>query len=130
MKSTRILTALLLGTALCATSAFAAGKSDKAKVQVNENVTVNGSELPKGSYTVMWEGSGQSMEVKFLKGKNVVATVPAHLVKLSSVTSDDQIVVLRDGGSASLTEVQPAGKDFALAIGGDSAQTAADASVK
>ena len=124
MKSARILTALLLGTVLFAGSAFAA---DKAKIKVNENLTVNGNALPKGDYTVMWDGSGQSMEVKFLKGKNVVATAPAHQVQLPSASDNDQIVVRRDGDSASLTEVQPGGKKFALAIGGDSAQTAADA---
>ena len=45
---------------------------------------VNGKQLGAGDYTVKWDGNGPNVEVNILQGKNVVATVPAHMVDLES----------------------------------------------
>jgi hypothetical protein len=50
----------------------------RRKRDTRKALTVNGSPLPAGKYTVTWEGRGPGVELKFLKGKNVVATVPAQ----------------------------------------------------
>jgi len=108
---------------LMAATAFAA---EKVTVETREALTVNGNQLPVGKYTVTWDGSGPSVELKFLKGKNVVATVPAQVVNLKTVTSPGGIVTKRDNNNVSLTQIQPNGKKYALTIGDESVQTAAE----
>jgi len=108
---------------LMAATAFAA---EKVTVETREALTVNGNQLPVGKYTVTWDGSGPSVELKFLKGKNVVATVPAQVVNLKTVTSPGGIVTKRDNNNVSLTQIQPSGKKYALTIGDESVQTAAE----
>jgi hypothetical protein len=123
-------TTLLLGTVLFTASAFAADKGDKETVEIRNPVMLNGSQLAAGKYTVTWEGNGPSVELKFMKGKGVAATVPAHFVNLSTATYPGLIVTKHDNDSLVLTEIMPSGKKYALAIGNDSVQTAADTSTK
>ena len=85
MSVSKISKGLLLGMALLlATSGFAA---NKGTLQVNDPVTVNGKQLGAGEYTVKWDGAGPNVELNILRGKNVVATVPARTaaVTISSV---------------------------------------------
>src|SRR5207237_2599873 len=80
MKLSVISKGLLLGMALLlATSAFA---SNKGSMNVQENLTVSGKRLSAGDYQLQWEGSGPNVEVNILRGKKVVATVPARLVDI------------------------------------------------
>jgi len=127
MKSRKIYSSLLLGAALLvAANAFAA---EKETVETHEAMTVNGTSLPAGKYTVTWEGSGPSVELAFHKGKNVVATVPAHVVNMKAAGSAG-FVINRDKGSVELTQIRPEGKKYVLTIGGESVQTAAQNSSK
>ena len=78
MSVSKISKGLLLGLALLlATSGFAA---NKGSLQVDDPVTVNGKPLAAGEYTVKWDGAGPNVEVNIMKGKNVVATVPARML--------------------------------------------------
>jgi len=122
MKTSNMLKGLVLGLAvLMATSAFAA--SNKGTLQVSDTVTVSGKQLAPGDYKVTWEGTGPNVEVKITKGKDVVATVPAHLVDLSRASNDNSAVVNNNSdGSRSLSEIRFSGKKFALAIGGETAK--------
>jgi hypothetical protein len=123
MKTGKLYTSLMLGAAmLFSASAFAA---EKEKLETDRAMTVNGSPLPAGSYTVTWEGSGPSVEVKFFKGKNVVATAPAQVVNQKTASAGG-IVTRKDNDSVALTQIRPEGKKYVLTIGGDSVQTAAD----
>ncbi len=80
MSVSKISKGLLLGLALLlATSGFAA---NKGSLQVNDPVTINGKQLASGTYSVTWDGAGPNVELNILKGKNVVATVPAHMLDL------------------------------------------------
>ncbi len=111
---------LLLGLALTlATSAFAA---NKGSVQFNDPVTVNGKQVAAGEYNLTWDGSGPNVELNILKGKNVVATVPARMVDLDRAAATNSIVTVSDGGQKSLTEIRFSGKKFALAVGSESAK--------
>ena len=84
MSVSKISKGLLLGLALLlATSVFAA---NKGSLQVSDPVTVNGKQLGAGDYTVKWEGAGPNVELNILRGKNVVATVPARMVDLDHVS--------------------------------------------
>jgi hypothetical protein len=120
MKASRMYKGLLLGLALLlATSAFAA---NKGSLKVNDPVTINGKQLAAGEYKVSWDGSGPSVELHIMQGKNVVATVPAKMVDLPRAASDDGAVVNTNGdGSRTLSQIRFSGKKYALAIGGDTA---------
>ena len=123
MKVSRISKGLLLGLALLlATSAFAA---NKGSVAVTDPVTVAGKQLAVGNYKLTWDGSGSSVQLNIMQGKNVVATVPARVVELNNAASSDSAVVSSSGdGSKSLSEIRFSGKKYALAIGEESASAA------
>ena len=112
---------LLLGLALLlATSGFAA---NKGSMQVNDPVTVNGTQLTPGEYEVKWNGAGPNVEVSIMRGKNVVATVPARVVDLNQSPERDSLVtVVNDNGHKSLNEIRFAGKTRGLAINAESAK--------
>ncbi len=116
MKALRISKGLLLGLALLlATSAFA---SNKGSLAVTDNCTVAGKQLAKGDYKVSWEGNGPDVQLNIMQGKSVVATVPAHIMELSSSPQNDSAVVSHSSdGTKSLSEIRFAGKKYALAIG-------------
>lgn len=111
---------------LVSATAFA---GEKETVETQKAMTVNGSPLPAGKYTVSWEGNGPSVELKFTKGKNVVATVPAQVLSQKTVVSSG-IVTKQENGSVVLTQIRPEGKKYILSIGGDVVQAAAENSVK
>jgi HAMP domain-containing protein len=119
MKRSVICKSLLLGAALLlATSAFAA---NEGLLQVAEPVSVSGQNLAAGDYHIRWEGKGPNVELSILQGKKVVATVPARKVDLHSPAFERDAVVIRknDDGSRSLSEIQIAGKKYALALGAE-----------
>ncbi len=87
MTFAKVSKSLVLGLALLmASSAFA---SSKANLELINAVTVNGTTLKPGDYKVQWEGSGPNVELSILKGKDVVAKVPAHVVELQTPSSND-----------------------------------------
>ncbi len=115
MKAT-ISKAIILGMAmLLATAAFAA--SNKGPLQLTTQVNVAGKQLNPGDYIVKWDGSGSAVQVSILKGKNVVATIPAQVVDLPSASAYDSAVVTNDGGSRNLQQIRFSGKKFALQVG-------------
>jgi len=122
MKAGNISKGLLLGlTLLLATSLFAAGDSNKGSLETLSAVTVNGTNLPAGDYSVKWEGTGSNVQLNILKGKKVVATTPAHLVDLGHPATTDSAVVRSDGnGIRMLSQVRFGGKKYALQIGEES----------
>ncbi|PYX94612.1 MAG: hypothetical protein DMG71_11975 [Acidobacteria bacterium] len=125
MKLSTISKGLLLGLALVlATSAFA---GDKGVFQIQGPTVVSGQSLPAGEYQAKWRGSGSNVELSILKGKKVVATVPAHMLELKDSSSQDSAVVRKnDDGSRSLSELRFAGKKYALALGTEAAKADSD----
>ena len=125
MKLSNITKSLTLGVAvLLASSAFAG--TNKTTLQVQEATTISGTKLAPGEYKVQWEGNGPNVEMSILKGKNVVAKVPARVVELPSAAPSDAAVVRRnDDGSRSLSEIRMSGKKYALAVGEEAAKAEA-----
>ena len=121
MSVSKISKGLLLGLALLlATSVFAA---NKGSLQVTDPVTVNGKPLPAGEYTVKWDGAGPNVELNILRGKNVVATVPARMVDLEQTPDRDSVMTNVNGdGHKSLNEIRFSGKKYAFAINAESAK--------
>jgi hypothetical protein len=116
MKFATFSKSLVLGLALLlASSAFA---GTKANLQLSNPVTLNGTTLKAGDYKVQWDGSGPNVEVSILKGKNVVAKVPAHVVELPTAAASDAAVTRKtDGGLNTLAGLRFEGKKFALELG-------------
>jgi len=111
LKNFLLVTALLL-----AVNAFA---SNKGSFQISHSVTISGTQLAPGSYAVKWEGNGPDVQVSILKGRNVVATVPAHIVNLNSAAANDSAVITNNSdGSSSLAQLRFGGKKFALDLNG------------
>jgi ABC-type phosphate/phosphonate transport system substrate-binding protein len=121
MKTSNMLKGLVLGLALLLTTgAFAA---NKGSLQVSDTVNVSGKQLAPGEYKLAWDGTGQNVELKIMKGKDVVATVPAHIVEMNVPAYYSSAVVNNNSdGSKSLSEIRFAGKKFALALGGETAK--------
>jgi hypothetical protein len=116
MKFATVSKSLLMGSALLlASSAFAA---NKASMQVQSAVIINGATLKPGDYTVEWNGSGSNVELSITQGKKVLAKVPAHVVDLETASNNNATVIRRnDDGTNSLTGVRFGGKKFALEVG-------------
>ena len=122
MSVSKISKGLLLGLALLlATSVFAA--NNKGSMQVTDSVTVNGKQLPAGEYTIKWDGAGPNVELNILRGKNVVATVPARMVDLEQSPNRDSVITnVNSDGRKSLNEIRFSGKKYAFAINAESAK--------
>jgi hypothetical protein len=116
MKFATVSKSLVMGLALLlASSAFAA---TKANLQLNNPVTVNGTNLKPGDYKLQWEGSGPNVELSIVQGKNVVTKVPAHLVQLETPAANDAAVTRSNSsGPNSLAGIRFQGKKFALELG-------------
>ncbi|HEV2730360.1 MAG TPA: hypothetical protein VGV15_10040 [Terriglobales bacterium] len=123
MKLSKISKSVLPGLALLlATGAFAANKANKGSFEVSEPVTVSGHQLAPGQYKLRWEGTGPDVEAMILSEGKLVETVPAHLIVLSQSERNNAIVSRKnDDGSRSLTQIDFAGKKYALAFGDESA---------
>ena len=115
MKFATVSKSLVMGLALfLASSAFAA---TKASLQLSNPVLVNGTTLKAGDYKVQWEGSGPSVELSIMQGKNVLAKVPAHIVDLQTPAANDAAVTRKnDSGPNSLAGVRFQGKKFAIEL--------------
>ncbi len=129
MSVSKISKGLLLGLALLlATSVFAA---NKGTLQVNDPVTVNGTQLGTGEYTVKWEGAGPNVELNILKGKNVVATVPARMLALEQSPNRDAMVTSTNSdGHKSVSEIRFSGKKYAFAVNNESAKAESNGTSK
>ena len=127
MKLSMISKSLLPGLALLlATSAFAANKGNKGSFQVFDPLTVSGHQLAPGQYKLAWDGTGSNVELMILSQGKVVATVPARLIELGQAGHDNATESQKnDDGSQSLTQIDFAGKKYALAFGDQSAAKSA-----
>ena len=103
MKKNFSLFLMLALVVTLAGSAFAAGK--KYSVTIPENTTVNGTELKAGDYKVELTGTGDNVQVNFLKGKQTVASAPAKLVENDPNATRDSVIV-RKGKPSTLEALQ------------------------
>lgn len=115
---TRILQGILLASAvLLATSAFAA---NKGKFEIMHPTQVAGKELPAGTYSVQWEGSGNDVQLNILHGSKQVASTNARLVPIQAAPSNDNaLITVNPDGSRSLSQIRFRGKTFALELAGE-----------
>jgi hypothetical protein len=121
MSTSKISKGLLLGVALLlSTSGFAA---NKGSLQVDNPVTVNGKPLAAGEYTVKWDGAGPDVQLNIMRGKSVVATVPARMLDLEQAPGRDSVVTsVNSDGHKSLNEIRFSGKKYSFAVNAESAK--------
>jgi len=116
MKFATVSKSVVMGLAvLLASSAFAA---TKANLHLSGTTMISGTKLKAGDYKLEWDGTGPSVEVSIVQGKNVVAKVPAKVVDLSAPSQGDAAVVqTNNDGSSTLTSARFGGKKYALDLG-------------
>jgi hypothetical protein len=117
MKTPSILKGVLLGIALLlATSAFA---SEKGTLTITGPVTLGGTQLKAGRYTVEWDGNGPNVQLNILRGKSVVAATPAHMVDTGRAVEESGYTSTNEAnGISPLSEIRLHGKKYVLEIGG------------
>jgi hypothetical protein len=120
MKSS-LLSKIILAVLALGLTAFAAD-THKSSFEISQPAQVNGTQIPAGEYTAKWEGSGPAVQVSIMKGKKVLATVPAQVVALDSPVSGTQAELTKSGnGNPELTALKFSGKKYSLALGTQSA---------
>jgi len=118
MKVSRLSTIALGGSLLLAAGAMAGnGNTNKKSIHLYENATIEGTPLAPGDYKVEWSGSGPDVQLTILKGKQTVATVPAH-VESATIPNSQDGYALKPGkdGSQAIAEVFFVGQKFELRI--------------
>ena len=70
---------LLIASALVFSSGAFAGDANRGKLRLQNQTIVDGKSLNPGNYTVEWTGTGPTVQVTLLQGKQTVATFPAHV---------------------------------------------------
>lgn len=93
------------------------GTNNSGKFTVSENVKVGSTELKPGNYKVEWDGSGDSVQVKIMQGKNTVATTSGKLVNHDS-PAPYNAVILNDasGGGKAISEIDFGKRKEALVL--------------
>jgi hypothetical protein len=115
---------LLFGSTLLFSSAALGGENNKGKLQLSDRIVVDGKPLEAGDYRVEWDGSGPAVQVKFLRGKQIVATLPAHLTEqVGQNPQDGYSTATGPDGSKELTAIYPSGKRLALEFDHSAAST-------
>ena len=121
MKLANISLTLLAGALLLAVGTVA-GEANKATLRLQENVTVEGKQLTPGTYKLEWDGAGPDVRVNIVRGKETVASVPAHVVEQQARNAQDAYGTSVDAdGSRSLTSIYVGGKNFSLQLQGTEA---------
>jgi len=93
------------------------GSNNSGKFTVAENVKVGSTELKPGNYKVEWDGSGDSVQVKIMQGKNTVATTSGKLVSHDN-PAPYNAVILNDasGGGKAISEIDFGKRKEALVL--------------
>ncbi len=78
-------------------------------------LTLNGSQLPVGDFTISWESYVTDAKVKFEQGNGIVATADGRWIQRPRRYEHNEIVYQRNGnGSRILLEIHFSGQDRAL----------------
>jgi hypothetical protein len=117
MKITK-LGSFAIGASLLVASAAFAANDGKGKLRLADAVTVEGKQLKAGEYNVQREGAGDDVKLVISKGKETIASVPAHQVEeKGSHVADGYGSRTEADGSRTLTSIFIAGKKYDLQAG-------------
>jgi len=122
MKVSRIAITLVGAALLCSASVFAA--ETKGALNLDENVTVDGTPVKAGHYKVQWDGNGPDVQATILKGKDTVATFPARVTEQPTPTYANAYgSTEQPNGGRALTAIYFGGKHYALEVQPNGQQT-------
>ena len=108
---------ILFEAALVFSAGAHAKESNKGTIRFADKVVVDGKSINPGSYTVEWTGSGSTVQVSLVQGKQTVATFPAHVTEQANPNSAAAYgSTAEPDGSNELTAIYPDGKRFALVL--------------
>jgi hypothetical protein len=118
----------LFGAALLFSAGAVAGESNKGTLQLADKVIVEGKTLDSGKYTVEWAGSGPTVQVTVLRGKDTVTTFSAHVTEQPIANPRGSYsTVSEPDGSKALTAIYPGGKRVTLQLEQNEARQQASA---
>ena len=114
MKLSRIGTTAVAGLLLMAAGAFA---QEKSSLNLTENLSVQGKVLTPGNYKLQWEGKAPNVQLNIIRGKEIVATVPATIVTSTTANYANAYGARTEAdGSKTLEVYYPEGKKFTLEV--------------
>ena len=106
---------LVAAVVLIAVNLFAA--SNKGTLELQHPASVAGTQLGSGNYTLRWEGTGDQVELKIYRGKDVVISTPAKLVQVDHPAgSNSAVVATSPDGTSSISQIRFGGKHYALEL--------------
>lgn len=115
VKLSKIIITAVAAMLLLSSGAFA---QEKGKLNLSENVTVQGKVLKPGNYKVTWEGTGSNVQLSIIQGRDTVVTVPATIVAgQNSNLANAYGTRMEADGSKSLEAYYPEGKKIVLEVG-------------
>jgi hypothetical protein len=116
MKMSRV-SIILIGAALVFSSGARAGETNKGKLHLSDTVVIEGKTVNPGVYTVQWTGSGPTVQVSLIQGKETVATFPAHVTEQPTPNPSDAYGSSAEpDGSRALTSIYIGGKRTTLEL--------------
>lgn len=122
-KMTTLAAALLL-----AATAFAGSNSHKGPIALGDTVQINGKQVPAGDYTLMWDGDGPNVNVRFLRDGKEIASTTATVTQLDTKALQNQADVKKSGDSNELTAVRFSGRKYQLDISSTSSEAKGNSS--
>jgi hypothetical protein len=84
-------------------SALARDKNQHS-VDIGDTVQVGNTQLKPGSYEIEWQGTGPTVQVRFLQGGKTVATAPATLQTNDKQVTQNGVVVDRTSANTKALE--------------------------
>jgi len=85
-------------------SAFAKDKNE-TKVTFADPIQIGSTQLKAGDYKLQWQGNGPDVQVQVVKGKDVVATVPAKLTANQQSTGNNSVTTGSANNAKTLDQV-------------------------
>lgn len=113
---------------LLAATAFAGSDSHKGSIALGDTVQINGKQVPAGDYTLVWEGDGPSVNVRFLRDGKEIANTAATVTQLDRQATQNAAEVKKTGDNSELTAVRFSGKKYQLDIPSTSSEAKANSS--
>ena len=111
------LTIIFVGAAFAFSAGAHAKDTNKGTIHVTDKVSVEGKTLNPGNYTVEWDGTGPTVQVSLLQGKQTIITFPAQLTEQATPNRADAYGSSSEpNGSKSLTTIYLGGKRTVLKL--------------
>lgn len=102
MKSLKYGALVLVAALSLSLGAFAKDKNE-AKFTLSNSAQIGSTQLQAGEYKATWEGSGNDVQVKILRGKDVVANTSAKLVDKQD--SQDSVTLSGESDVKTVNEI-------------------------